>query len=223
MYLKDTGESLTRVGPRTPIGDLLRRFWLPAMHERDLPKADEGPIELRLLGENLIASRDELGDICIIDRYFKEMSPYRAVVNAGVVWVYMGPKSFAPQLPVFAWSSLPPIQRSTTHRIEACTWAYAIEKNIMAAPHPFFLPPFYTSPNDERGKAFVPIDDVQTRVWTFAPNGQLNTQEPPLPVDNNAVVDFRHHTIVAARELAKGHTPEAASHGDWYLVRPFPD
>ena len=54
MYLKDTIESLSRVGPRTPIGDLLRRFWLPAMHEHDVPKIGEEPVELRMLGENLV-------------------------------------------------------------------------------------------------------------------------------------------------------------------------
>lgn len=223
MYLKDTSESLSRVGPRTPIGDLLRRFWLPAMHEHDVPKIGDEPVELRMLGENLLLSSHEPGHIKVIDRYFQEMSPYSAVVNSGIVWLYMGPKNFIPQLPVFAWSALPPIQRSATHRLEQCTWAYALEKSLMAAPHPFFLPPFYTSPNDERGHAFVPIDDIQTMVWTFAPNGRPDPAEPPLPPDNNAVVDFHHHMIVAARDIARGHAPEAASHGEWYLVRPFPD
>ena len=79
MYLKDNGESLTRVGPRSPIGDLLRRFWLPAMHAHDVPKLGDEPIELRLLGENLIAETDAPGRVSVTDRYFKEMSPYRAV------------------------------------------------------------------------------------------------------------------------------------------------
>ncbi len=223
MYLKDTSESLTRIGPRTPIGDLLRRFWIPALHAHDVPKTGEAPVELRLLGENLIVAADAPGHISITDRYFKEMSPYRAVVNSGIVWIYMGPKSFTPQLPDFAWSSLPPIQRSTTSQIQQCNWAYAVEKSLTTAPHPFFLPPFYTSASDDRGHAYVPIDDSHTLVWSFVPNGRPDTEEPPLPVDKNAVVDFRHHIIVSARENAKGHAPEAASNGAWYALRPFPD
>ena len=97
-----------------------------------------------------------------------------------------------------------------------------IEKSLTAAPYPFFLPPFYTSASDDRGHAFVPLDDTRTRVWTFAPSGHSDTEEPPLPVDNNAVVDFRHHIIVSARENARGHAPEAASKGRWYALRPFP-
>ena len=46
-------EFLTRVGPGTTMGALMRRYWLPALKSSELV-ADGDPVRLRLLGENLI-------------------------------------------------------------------------------------------------------------------------------------------------------------------------
>ena len=56
-------ELLTRTGPGTPMGDLFRRFWLPALLPSELPSPDCAPIRLRLLGEDLIAFRDTSGRV----------------------------------------------------------------------------------------------------------------------------------------------------------------
>src|SRR5688572_18187207 len=50
-------ELLCRVGPGTPMGDLMRQYWIPALLSEELPSADCPPIRLRLLGENLIGFR----------------------------------------------------------------------------------------------------------------------------------------------------------------------
>ena len=56
-------EFLTRVGPGTPMGTLLRQFWTPFLPSRDLPERD-GPLKrVRLLGEDLVAFRDSNGDV----------------------------------------------------------------------------------------------------------------------------------------------------------------
>lgn len=53
-------EELTRVGAGTPMGELLRCYWLPAMLSADLEAG--GPIQrLTLLGEKLVAARDPDG------------------------------------------------------------------------------------------------------------------------------------------------------------------
>jgi hypothetical protein len=221
MYLKDTIESLTRVGPRTPMGDLLRRFWLPALPEHDVPKHGEEPVDLRLLGEDLVCDYDA-GRILITDRYFKEMAPYPAVAQGGVVWTYMGPHDFTPQLPVFAWFALPPIKRATSNRIEACTWAYAVEASLAADTQPIFMPPFYTSADVDHVHAYVPIDDTHTLAWSFGPNTHLDAEPSTLAGDNERILNFRHQMIELARETARGHAPEQASHGEWYAMRPFP-
>jgi nitrite reductase/ring-hydroxylating ferredoxin subunit len=62
-------ELLTRTGPGTPMGDLLRRYWIPALHSQELPAADCPPVRLKLLSERLIAFRDTHGRIGVMDEF----------------------------------------------------------------------------------------------------------------------------------------------------------
>jgi len=66
---KEMNERLTRVGPGTPMGEVFRRYWLPACLSEELPEPDGPPIRLRLLGEDLVAFRDTAGDIGLVDAY----------------------------------------------------------------------------------------------------------------------------------------------------------
>jgi phthalate 4,5-dioxygenase len=59
-------EMLTRVGPGTPMGNLMRQYWLPACKSDEL-KAGGAPLRLMLLGEPLIAWRDTAGRVGIMD------------------------------------------------------------------------------------------------------------------------------------------------------------
>jgi nitrite reductase/ring-hydroxylating ferredoxin subunit len=59
-------EILTRVGPGTPMGDLLRRYWTPAALSSELPGPDCVPLRVRLLGENLVAFRDTEGKLGLV-------------------------------------------------------------------------------------------------------------------------------------------------------------
>ena len=59
-------ELLTRVGPGTPMGALMRQYWLPACLSTELT-ADGDPLRLMLLGEKLIAFRDSAGRIGVLD------------------------------------------------------------------------------------------------------------------------------------------------------------
>jgi phthalate 4,5-dioxygenase len=57
---------LTRVGPDTPMGRLMREYWIPACTAADLA-ADAAPLRLMLLGEKLIAFRDSSGRVGVLD------------------------------------------------------------------------------------------------------------------------------------------------------------
>ena len=57
---------LTQVGPGTPLGELMRQYWLPAAKSSEL-EADGDPMRLMLLGEKLIAFRDTSGRIGVKD------------------------------------------------------------------------------------------------------------------------------------------------------------
>ena len=62
-------ELMTRVGQGTPVGDLMRQYWLPALMSTELPEPDSAPVRVRLLGEDLIAFRDTNGSVGLIDNY----------------------------------------------------------------------------------------------------------------------------------------------------------
>ncbi len=62
----DRNDILTRVGPGSPMGGLMREFWLPACLPEELV-ADAPPLRLKLLGEKLIAFRDTAGRVGIMD------------------------------------------------------------------------------------------------------------------------------------------------------------
>ncbi|MGH7991969.1 MAG: Rieske 2Fe-2S domain-containing protein [Limisphaerales bacterium] len=58
---------LTRVGPGTPMGSLMRRYWIPVLQSTDLPEREGPPLRVRLLCENLVAFRNSAGQVGLID------------------------------------------------------------------------------------------------------------------------------------------------------------
>src|SRR5215213_52602 len=73
MLSKDENELLTRVGPGTPMGNLMRSYWIPALLSEELPAPDCPPVRFSLLGENLVAFRNSSGRVGILD----ELCPHR--------------------------------------------------------------------------------------------------------------------------------------------------
>jgi phenylpropionate dioxygenase-like ring-hydroxylating dioxygenase large terminal subunit len=67
MLMQEDNELLTRVGPGTPMGTMMRRYWVPALLSWELPEPDCPPVELRLLGEDLVAFRQTDGRIGGVD------------------------------------------------------------------------------------------------------------------------------------------------------------
>ena len=72
MLTREENESLCRVGPGTPMGELLREYWAPVMRSQTL-EADGAPQRVRLLGENFIAFRATDGRV----GFFDEGCPHR--------------------------------------------------------------------------------------------------------------------------------------------------
>ena len=69
MLTKEENELLTRTGPGTPMGDLARRYWIPALLSWEIPEPDCPPVRVRLLGEELIAFRDTEGRIGLLEEH----------------------------------------------------------------------------------------------------------------------------------------------------------
>jgi len=57
---------LTQTGPGTPLGKLMRQYWMPALKSSEL-KADGDPVRFMLLGEKLLAFRDTQGKVGVMD------------------------------------------------------------------------------------------------------------------------------------------------------------
>jgi phthalate 4,5-dioxygenase len=69
MLSSRENELLTRVGPRTPMGEVMRRYWIPALLSEEIPELDCAPVRVRLLGEDLVAFRDSQGRIGLLGEH----------------------------------------------------------------------------------------------------------------------------------------------------------
>lgn len=69
MLSREDNDLLTRVGPDTGMGKLMRRFWMPVMLSAEIADPDCTPVRVHLLGEPLIAFRDTLGRVGVVDEH----------------------------------------------------------------------------------------------------------------------------------------------------------
>lgn len=72
MLIQATNELLTRVGPGTPMGDMLREYWVPACRSAKLER-DGAPERVRLFGEDFVAFRVTDGRV----GFMPEACPHR--------------------------------------------------------------------------------------------------------------------------------------------------
>src|SRR5437762_805791 len=66
MLSKEDNELICRTGPGTPMGNLMRQYWVPASMSSELPEPNGAPLRVRLLGEDLIAFRDSPGRVGLL-------------------------------------------------------------------------------------------------------------------------------------------------------------
>ena len=66
---KEMSETLTRVGPGTRMGELLRRYWVPALMSSEIAEPDGPQVRVQLLGEKLLAFRNTDGRACLIGEF----------------------------------------------------------------------------------------------------------------------------------------------------------
>src|SRR2546428_43297 len=65
MISPELNETLTRVGPGTPGGELMRRYWHPIAATTQLER--NATKRVRLLGEDLVLFKDRSGTLGLID------------------------------------------------------------------------------------------------------------------------------------------------------------
>ena len=93
MLNREENELLTRIEGDAPMGQTMRRYWLPALLSEEIPEADGTPVRVRLFGEDLVAFRDTQGRIGLID----ERCPHRLASfvigrneDCGITCIYHG-------------------------------------------------------------------------------------------------------------------------------------
>jgi phenylpropionate dioxygenase-like ring-hydroxylating dioxygenase large terminal subunit len=67
MLTREQNETITRTDPGTPMGKLMRRYWMPFAISAQLPGPDCPPIRVRLLGERLVAFRNSDGQVGLLN------------------------------------------------------------------------------------------------------------------------------------------------------------
>ncbi len=91
MLDRERNETLTRVGPGTPMGELMRRYWQPIAALSELDETPTKPV--RLMGEDLTLYKDLSGNLGLIDRHCAHRSSdmsYGYVEKCGLRCNYHG-------------------------------------------------------------------------------------------------------------------------------------
>lgn len=65
----DAVDLLNQTGPGTPLGNLLRRYWVPVMLTKNLPHPWAAPIRVKLLGEPLVLFQDTTGRMSLLQEF----------------------------------------------------------------------------------------------------------------------------------------------------------
>jgi nitrite reductase/ring-hydroxylating ferredoxin subunit len=190
MLTTKENERLTQVGRGTPMGEFLRRFWLPALLSEELPQADGDPIRTRTLGEDLVAFRDSNGNVGMVDAF----CPHRRAPlffgrneESGLRCVYHGWKFDTtgqcvdmPSEPAESdFKERLRVRAYPTYEVGGMIWVYMGPPELKPARPPEM--PFTLAPaNERRGLKFL----VEAN-WLQCLEGELDT----------AHVSFLHSTF----------------------------
>ncbi len=69
MLTKEQNELICLTGPGTTMGQLMRRYWMPALLSEEIPTPDSPPVQVRMMAEELVAFRDTDGKIGLIGEH----------------------------------------------------------------------------------------------------------------------------------------------------------
>ncbi len=217
MLKPEDNERLCRVGPGTPGGDMMRRYWQPAALAVEVPVKDGAPVRVRILGEDLIAFRDSNGRVGLVDAF----CPHRRAPmffarneECGLRCVYHGWKFDAdgkcvdmpsepadsPMKTGMSIKSYPTVERG------GVIWAYLGPKDKMPAPPDY---EWIRAPETHRhvSKTFEDCN------WLQALEGGLDTAHGSF-LHNNRLGDNR---LLRQRDGAPKIEVEPTDYGYYYV------
>jgi nitrite reductase/ring-hydroxylating ferredoxin subunit len=179
MLSRAENDRLTRVGPGTPMGEMLREFWTPALRAAAI-EPDGAPKRVRLLGENFVAFRDSSGRI----GFLAEACPHRGVSLAlgrneenGLRCIFHGWKFTVdgrcvetptePEERREAFCARVPVKHYPTREAGGIVWVYLGRR---ATPPKFYDFEFHTPPADALVRCAVVHGN-----WLQGLEGQLDS------------------------------------------------
>jgi phthalate 4,5-dioxygenase len=227
---KEENDILTHVGPGTPVGNLLRRYWTPACLSSELPQPRTN-LRVRLLGEDLVAFRDTKGQVALLDEHCPHRGAslyYGRNEDCGLRCVYHGwafdatgqcvdmpseARSFAASIKTTAYP---------THESGGIVWTY------MGPPES--MTPFRDFGSETLASEEVHAAKVQTYCnWVQTLDGNIDTVHASFLHKFNAGVsdtpydDTDRPGYPSIREGTRlkylGGTPRLEVHDDWYGFR----
>jgi phthalate 4,5-dioxygenase oxygenase subunit len=148
MLSREENELVTRVEGDAPMGQTMRRYWLPALLSEEIAENDGPPVRVRLFGEDLVAFRDTQGRIGLID----ERCPHRLASmvigrneDCGLTCIYHGWKfdvdGNCVDMPTepegYGFKNRIAIVSYPTHEANGIIWAYMGPKDEQP-PFPHF-------------------------------------------------------------------------------------
>ena len=238
MLTAEQNELLTRVGPGTPMGNLMRRYWQPIAAAVELEKA--WTRRVRLLGENLVLFRDRQGRRGLI----AEQCPHRRASFAHGI-----PTENGIRCPYHGWEfsaagkclSQPNEPDNCAFREKVTTPAYPVEElgGLLFAylgPEPRPLLPRFDGFVAEgairmMGRALLPInwlqimensvDPIHTE-WLHGHQYEFQKEQEGVKVaisTRHEKIDFREFEFgITKHRLLAGHSEDS---DDWRIGHPI--
>lgn len=212
MMTAEENELLTRVVGDAPMGQLMRRHWIPALLSEEVAEPDGAPVRVRLLGDNLVVFRDSEGRLGALD----ELCPHRRASlvygrneECGLRCLYHGWK-FDVNGNCVDMSSEPPeskLKDKVKHRAYPITecggfvWVYlGSPSNVPEFQRPSF------SPDDD-----TPVSILKIKVpanWAQIMEGQI---------------DSAHSSTLHSSDMVPAGGIESAAANDTQWLRPSTD
>ena len=216
MISAQDNDLLTRVTGDAPMGQMMRRHWVPALMSEEVAKVDGAPVRVRLFGENLVAFRATDGRVGLID----ELCPHRRASlvlgrneECGLRCLYHGWK-IDPDGNVVEMPSEPagsPMQQKVKQRAyPTCesggfVWAYMGPADAM----PEFSPPPWTDHPDNR---IALLKIYESANWAQSVEGSIDS----------AHSSTLHSSSITSDPSVTGSTDRGTGEGVT-LVRPSTD
>jgi phthalate 4,5-dioxygenase oxygenase subunit len=229
MMTAEENDLLCRVEGDAPMGQIMRRHWIPACLSEEVTEPDGKPVKIRLLGEDLVVFRDSDGRLGVLDEY----CPHRRVSLAygrneecGLRCLYHGWKmdvegnvlEMASEPPESSFAEKVKMKAYPAREAGGFVWTYMGPRETM----PEFEPPAFAPTPDTR----VSIVKIHVACnWAQILEGQIDSAHSsslhssdmkPAKVDSAKAVDT--HWLRPSTDKAPRMQVERTSYGFHYAA-----